>query len=390
MSNIEPRLISRAEAVARVFSPSRLTLARQIDGKTKRQLAESIGKSPAAVTQFELGQASPTGETLARCAQTLSFPVNFFEAGRAQLSLDTGSVHFRSLRATRAYQRQQAVGYVALLWEVVESIERFVELPIVDLPLSGAMQSRSPAQAAHELRELWGLAPGPLPHLVRHAEARGIIVSVLPRTLASESASATPEHTSGIGNVDAFSASLPLRPFVGLAGAKGGLLRRRFNIAHELGHLVMHPEAIPGDQHHEREAHLFAAELLMPEEVITDELPPRPELTSLVQLQKRWGSSVSALCFRGRILGKYTEEQQRRMMITLNQLGWRTNEPEDERLLTGEHPALLSRALDLASSRGLTVIALAEKLALPPALVRTLLGILDNKPRLTIVPCGPD
>ncbi len=78
------------------------------------------------------------------------------------------------------------------------------------------------------------------------------------------------------------------------------------------------------------------------------------------------------------------------MMITLNQLGWRTNEPEDERLLTGEHPALLSRALDLASSRGLTVIALAEKLALPPALVRTLLGILDNKPRLTIVPCGPD
>jgi Zn-dependent peptidase ImmA (M78 family) len=155
-----------------------------------------------------------------------------------------------------------------------------------------------------------------------------------------------------------------------------------------VGHLVLHPEPRPGDHQHEREAHLFAAELLMPEELILDELPARPDVSALVPLQQRWGVSVSALGFRGRVLGKYTEAQQRRLMMTLSQLGWRTNEPEDERLLSGEEPALLSRAIELATPTGVTVAALARELALPVTLVRSLVGIPDTKPRLTLVPGG--
>ena len=103
--------VERAKVVARAFSPARLTLARQIAGKSKRQLAEDIYKSAAAITQFELGQAKPSAETLAECACALDVPVKFFEVGRPQLHLDTGDAHFRSLRATRAYQREQAVAY---------------------------------------------------------------------------------------------------------------------------------------------------------------------------------------------------------------------------------------------------------------------------------------
>jgi hypothetical protein len=72
-------------------------------------------------------------------------------------------------------------------------------------------------------------------------------------------------------------------------------------------------------------------------------------------------------------------------MITLSQLGWRTNEPEDQRLLEGEEPALLRQALELASSSGISVSSLADQLKLPPNLVRTFLGIPDSKPRLTLL-----
>ena len=199
-----------------------------------------------------------------------------------------------------------------------------------------------------------------------------------------------PDHFSGTGNVDAFSTRLPRRPLIGLTGVKGGLLRRRFNVAHEIGHLVLHPEARPGDSQHEREAHLFAAELLMPEEMIVDELPTKPDVGALIHLQRRWGVSVSALCFRGRVLNKYTDAQQRNFMITLSKLGWRTNEPENDRLLTGEESALLLRALQLAEPAGLSISLIAQQLALPAATVRALVGMTDSKPRLTLIPGASD
>jgi Zn-dependent peptidase ImmA (M78 family) len=384
MIEITSSQLERARPIARVFSPARLTLARHIAGKSKRQVADAIGKTATAITQFELGQARPNPETLAACAQELGLPVTFFAAGRPQLTVDTGDAHFRSLRATRIYERQQAIGFASLLWEVVETIENYVELPSVRLPEPFA-EYGSPATAAKELRKTWVIDDGPLIHLIRHAEANGIVISVLPQTLTGELAAGAPTHISGVGNVDAFSTCIAQRPLIGLTGAKGGLLRRRFNVAHELGHFLLHPEARPGDPQHEREAHLFAAELLMPEESIGEELPPRPEPSRLLPLQQRWGVSVSALAFRGRTLGKYSDSQLRRLMITLSQLGWRTNEPEDHHLLVGEEPALLRQAVELAESVGLTEISLAEKLSLPIDLIRIFLGIQEKRPRLTLL-----
>jgi Zn-dependent peptidase ImmA (M78 family)/transcriptional regulator with XRE-family HTH domain len=386
MIEVTSAQVDRARPIVRVFSPSRLTLARHIAGKSKRQLAEVIGKTATAVTQFELGQARPSPDTLAGCAQALRLPVDFFAAGRPQLAVDTGNAHFRSLRATRIYQRQQAIGFVALLWEVVEAIGSYVELPPVKLPESDSfVKYDSPAAAAQELRKTWNIDGGPLVHLVRLSEANGIVTSVLPQTLASDLAAATPSHASGVGNVDAFSTRIGQRPLIGLTGAKGGLLRRRFNVAHEIGHFLLHCEARPGDQTHEREAHLFAAELLMPEASIGEELPARPEPSRLLPLQQRWGVSVSALAFRGRTIGKYSDSQLRRLMLTLNQLGWRTNEPEDRRLLAGEEPVLLLKAVELAASAGLSEVALAQQLSLPVGLIRVFLGIPEKRPRLTLL-----
>jgi Zn-dependent peptidase ImmA (M78 family)/transcriptional regulator with XRE-family HTH domain len=386
MMEVTAAEVERARPIARAFSPDRMTLARQVAGKSKREVADLAGKSPTAMTQFELGQAKPSAETLARCASALSVPIEFFAGGRPFLKVDTGSAHFRSLRATRSYQREQAMGFVALLWEVVQAVERVVELPPLSLPgLHDFTTFSTPGDAAKALRMHLGNLHEPLPHLVRHAEAQGVVVSVLPHTLSGDVAGGSPDHPTGVGNVDAFSIAIAHRPLIGLTGAKGGLLRRRFNVAHELGHILLHPEARPGDQQHEREAHLFAAELLMPAEPILEELPERPEPGKLLPLQQKWGSSVSALGYRGKTLGKYSESQLRRLMISLSQLGWRTNEPEDRRLLEGEEPVLLSKAVDLGASAGLSPVSIAEQLALPLPLVRTFLGIPDERPRLKLL-----
>ena len=56
--------------------------------------------------------------------------------------------------------------------------------------------------------------------------------------------------------------------------------------AHELGHLLLHGDAAPGDVIQEKEADAFAAEFLTPAEVIGPELPVRMDLKALERLAR--------------------------------------------------------------------------------------------------------
>lgn len=357
-----------AATVTAAFDAARLTLARQAAGLSKKDLAEVIDRTPAAVTQYEAGLSRPSAAVLDACAEQLGVPVGFFATGRPRLPLDVGDAHFRSLRSARAAERLRALTTVELVWELTEQLGRQVRLPAVDFPpLTNVIDPRA---AARELRGIWALPSGPVPHVVRLLESRGVVVAFL--------------DFSESGRVDAFSTSAGSRPIVVLTAYKGSALRTRFTAAHELAHLLLHADVIPGDIAHERQADAFAAEFLMPADEIAGELPTRVDLPALLRLQQRWGVSIAALLYRCRELGTLSEASYKRAMMRISRLGWRTNEPGGDVPL--EHPALLGRAFDLAASRGVTVAALADALQLPPTRVRALLGVADHRPVLTVVP----
>lgn len=64
---------------------------------------------------------------------------------------------------------------------------------------------------------------------------------------------------------------------------------RRFDAAHELGHLVLHPDTEPGSKIVEQQAHAFASEFLMPAAEITHQLPRRIDWPTLHDLKQHWG-----------------------------------------------------------------------------------------------------
>jgi Zn-dependent peptidase ImmA (M78 family)/transcriptional regulator with XRE-family HTH domain len=358
-----------ALAVAQAFAPARLTMARELAGLRKRDLADAIGRTAAAVSQYELGQSRPSGETLDRCADTLDVPVSFFTTGRPHLRLDTASAHFRSLRSTTAHQRQQALAHVELLWELVDALDHVVELPPVDLGLPLGMRPGEPAATADMVRKAWGVPTGPVVHLVRRLETRGIVLTQLPGVDAE--------------TIDAFSAALHGRPMI-ILSHKGNPMRQRFSVAHELGHLLLHPEPAPGSRVHEREANTFAAELLMPAAEIRDRLPTPVDITALKETADGYGVSVAALAYRGKDLGVYSESTLRRVMATLTNLGWRTDEPVGSRY-PGERPELLPRAAELAAAHGLPLVLLASRLHLPLPRLRELLGMPAPRPKLRLI-----
>lgn len=334
--------VDSAQAIAPIFDPARLRLAREAAGLRKSELATKLEVTPAAVSQFESGLAKPSAATLRRLSMLLEFPPEFFAlAGDPDDSLDVSSTFFRSLRSTRQVDRQKAVAHAALVWIVVRSIEQKVRLPELRLPDDLHIDlDADPAEiedAAAKVRRRWELPDGPVPHVVRLLELHGVIVTRF-RTQTHE--------------IDAFSRWFPGRPVVVLGDDKGDLPRSRLDAAHELGHLVMHPDAEPGNRVLEKQAHAFAAAFLLPRDLIYDYLPrDRVDWKQMVELKRTWGVSIAALLYRARALGTLDRTRYETAMKMMSRRGWRKREPGY--LGHPERPALLNKAVEKLRSAGL-------------------------------------
>jgi Zn-dependent peptidase ImmA (M78 family) len=261
------------------------------------------------------------------------------------------------------------------------ALEKRVQFPLVDLPGfaggevdPGTELPSDPAAAARALRVAWGLGNGPITHLVRRLEAHGIVVL-------------TPQRDEDLRSVDAFSTSRLPRPLIVLTPNRtDDVYRHRFSAAHELGHLVLHDDATPGDIGQEREADAFAAAFLTPRESLLPELPARADLHKLSQLRSSWGVSVHSLLYRCRELGLLSDSSASRAYQRLHDLkGQPGFAPEPLAGYPGERPALLGQAFALACDHGLTITDLARELAWNLPRVRQMLGMEEQRPVLRLV-----
>lgn len=360
----------------RVFDGRRLTLGRWAAGLTKRDLAEQIGVSAASVTQYEAGNTKPSLRTVGLAALCLGVPSEYLyaDASRRSPRLETRSF-FRSLRATKQWQRDQADAIAEHLYDLVAFLDERLQLPSVDIPSHPIPPTTTATEGIEEIgtavREAWTLPPGPISHAVRILETRGVVVARLPGVPAE---------------VDAFSRWIEARPIVLLSSGKEDKGRSRFDAAHELGHLVLHPEPEPGDRAQERQAHAFAAAFLMPAAEVELDLPRRvtraEDWERLFAARQRWGVSAAALLYRSRELDVLSDSAFRRAMTRLSQLGLRRN--DGSALGEPEQPLLIASALrSLQDSFGFSLSGLAIALHFSD---RQLLDLLVSWPEDEIDP----
>jgi Zn-dependent peptidase ImmA (M78 family)/transcriptional regulator with XRE-family HTH domain len=351
----------RTAHVAAVFDGARLRLARHLAGLRKSELAARMDKSPTAVAAWESGAKRPTAATVGQLALSLSVEPGFFAVRPDDVAAVSTTPHFRSLRSTSQLARDQAFAYGQLAVDIATSLERHVQLPEPGIPsFPVAVDDRTgdgPEQAAQLIREQWDMGAGPAGYLVRLLENHGVLVVFSPLQTAS---------------VDAYSFDSRLRPVVILNPIKRDYYRQRFDVAHELGHLVMHSDAEPGGKIVEEQAHRFAAELLMPADEIYDRLPTAmggSAWRTFAQLKEQWGVSIQALLYRARWLGVLSEVSYRNAMATISARGWRRNEPG--LINTLEQASLLPRAVELLAQEGIDETLLVEQCRVPADLFRT-------------------
>lgn len=359
-----------AEAVAHRFDATRLTQARVLKAITKKELAEMVGVSPAAIGQYEAKIVTPRPDLLAKLGRALGQDVTFFASGRPYLRIDTADAHFRSLRSMRAADRDLALATAEQIWELTAALERHVQLPEMQLP--DLMPGASPREAARALRELWHRPRGPIRHLVATMESHGIVMVLT-------------AGTGHIDRVDAFSTVISDRPIVISTPRRSrDVYRHRFTCAHELGHLLLHRGCTSGDLTFEKQANEFAAEFLTPAAEMQSHLPKRMDLGSLDQISRSWGVSVESLVRRMSELRVVSDATVRRTYARLNTLRHLGVE-EPVHSYPGEVPRLLKEAVQLVEQVGAGVHTLAAELHWRPSRIRELIGIEDLRPELTLV-----
>lgn len=332
------------------FDPTRLTLARELRGLTKTEVAALVEKSPSAISQFEGGRARPDPKTLKRLALALGQPLAFFTQTRSASLIPLDHCHFRSLRSASQRDRRRLLAAGTLLTELVQVLEELVEFPAEAISLR-AMEPRVPRdidKIAAEVRSAWRLGMGPIDNMVTLLENKGAIVSPV---------------LQGCDDVDAFSLWHNHRPLVFLI-LKDSATRSRFDAAHELGHLIMHADVVPGNPEVERQANRFASAFLMPEESFRVECPRRLVWSHFHELKRRWKVSLWALVRRAFDLGCIREATYRRACVQLNRkynVGGHRRPEENEP--PRESPTLISQALD-AITNEYSLEELARKMSL--------------------------
>ena len=294
----------------------RIKQARKAGNFSLRKLADEIGVSAMAISKYERDQDVPSSGVLLRLSQALKVKVDFF------FRPSTISVQLQAYRkhAVLGVKEQEAIQMRIQDW-----VERYLEVESLfheeqhaaNLPRRKVTSLDEIETAALELRDHWSLGSDAIENLVQLLEDRGIKVGII----------------SGFEHFDAciFTYSTHSRKADGdpVIVTKGELSgdRQRFNLGHELGHLILD---VQGDLKPEQAANRFVGAFLVPAATARFELGTNRtdlNINELHMLKHKYGLSMQAWIYRAKDLSIISENTAARLFQQFRVNDWHRQEP---------------------------------------------------------------
>jgi Zn-dependent peptidase ImmA (M78 family)/transcriptional regulator with XRE-family HTH domain len=293
----------------------KLKVARSAAGLSLRALSDAIdGRvSAQAIGKYEREEDMPSSGVLLVIADALAVSVDYLLSAE-ELVLE--GVDFRKKAVASVREEAQLEARTIHLLERYLSLEDMLGLKSVDWeqPRSAphpVADVRDAEDAARSVRDDWGLGNDPIPKLAELLEERGI------KVLSLE-----------LDDIDGLAAKVRRKDRssarVIVIKQSSWSERKRFNLAHELGHMVLAPN--PGVDE-EKAAHRFAGAFLMPADVLRSEVGAHRSSISIGEfaaLKERFGVSIQALAYRCKDLGIINQTAFAKLFRVFAERGWRT------------------------------------------------------------------
>jgi len=342
--------------------PGRLRQARIVRGLTMQELADKIGVTRQSVSQYELGLSNPSPAVLRKIIMTLNFPRGFFYKPMRIKKVPSGTAFYRSYATAKKKGKNQIEERYELFIEICEYLSQYINFQEANIPNFDKLNLRDNISIeeiegiANEVRSYWGLGLGPISNVTLLLEKHGFFIT---RNAINEQ------------DVDGFSNMEGKRPFIFLSSDKECAVRTRFDVAHELGHIILHQGIEQEDlmdkkyvKKIENQANRFAAAFLLPRESFINEVYST-SIDHFVSLKERWKVSIAAMVMRCQDVGLSSESQILYLQKQISQRRWRKREPLDD-VLAPENPVLIKQAFELLlEKKVLTAHQILEDLQLP-------------------------
>jgi len=323
------------------FNGDRLKIARIYRNMTISDLEKKISVTKQAISQYEKGIISPKSEVLFQLVYVLRFPLAFFnEVDNRTTKIE--NTFFRSLSSAKTLDLNTQEVKAEIIVRLYNFLNGYVNFPKLELPAIDYKNVIDIEDATLTLRGFWGLNNDPIENIVGLLEKNGIIVSSL-ATDSTKISAFTQVHK--INDHHQFC--------VVLGNDKKSMVRRNFDAAHELGHIILHSKLINIKElskeefkKMEVEANQFAASFLLPKNGFFADLVDPTNLEAYLKLKKKWKVSVSAMVMRAKQLGRVNSLQYQNLMKLVSYKKWVKVEPYDD-VWQIQPPQLFKRAIEI-------------------------------------------
>jgi Zn-dependent peptidase ImmA (M78 family) len=323
------------------FNGGKLKEAREARGITITELSDLLDISRQSINQYEKGEQNPKIEILEKISEKLNLPKHFFlSPSEAE---QHGLIFYRSLLKTNQIERKSTEQKLKWFKEIILYLRNYFEFIPVNLPkinLPNDFKSITLGdieQIAEMTRKFWNIGNGAISNLTILAENNGIIIN-------------RGEFKSLC--IDAFSEwNKDSLPIIVQNSEKDCAVRSRFDIAHELGHLILHGNVTANDFTQtnlkilEKQANYFAGAFMLPASSFTKDFY-YPSLDVFRTLKEKWKMSIGAMINRTESLNILDKNQIQRMWINYSRKGWRGNEPLDD-VIEIEEPQFIKRCFKI-------------------------------------------
>jgi len=313
-----------------MFNGAKLKETRMVYGYSRKQLAEQLKITEQAIGQYENGIIQPKFNILVKLNDIFGVSRKYFfsEANYQVLNIENQIAFRNSDRFQRSkvefekYYLSELHHYLTIFSKKVSlflnHLSDIKELVVEDFANHTDDQIE---KIALKVRKKLKLSENR--HLLTILEQNGVIVL----------------EKNFLNKTDACSVWINKVPYIILSSEQKSFVRRNFDLAHELGHLILHANREINQLEKkefdllEAQANLFASHFLLPrEEFLKDLQEIKGHISNpdaYISLKQKWKVSIAVLAYRAFKENEMTYQQFRYFNISLNKKNYKTIEPLD-------------------------------------------------------------
>lgn len=321
----------------------RIRQARIFRGLSQTQLAELLNVSKQAISKYETNKSKLSTSVISLLPQSLGFPLSFFYKPCVEDNESKNIIFFRTKDIPKKTKEQLKEKINIMDEEIMSYFDKYIEFPKLNIPdlckeLGNEKYNYNRERikvAARKLREYWKLKNEPIENLMYVLQVNGFIINK--------------QHIEQ-DKTDAFSQKVDDRVYIFVSANKESAVRTRFDLAHELGHIILHSKIEPdeyGERSIEMDADYFASEFLYPSEVFIDEIQDYSlNFDTFIILKEKWKISIQAIIRKCKDLELISDDKYIYFQKRISYNNWRKREPLDENIVP-EDPRLLKDAIEI-------------------------------------------